>query len=55
MRLLYINADLARPRSLPGIRGARLVSDLRALGAKVIAYPAVGNPNGRGRAKSALI
>jgi glycosyltransferase involved in cell wall biosynthesis len=52
MRLLYINADLARPRSLPGIRGARLVSDLRALGAKVIAYPAVGNPDGRGPGES---
>ena len=45
MRLLYINADLARPRSLPGIRGARLVSDMRALGAEVIAYPAFGNPH----------
>ena len=33
MRLLYINPDLARPRSLPGLRGARLIADLRALGA----------------------
>lgn len=48
MRLLYINADLARPRSLPGIRGARLVSDLRALGVEVIAYPMSGNPDAGG-------
>lgn len=41
MRLLYINADLARPSSLPGLRGARLVEDLRALGAHVVTYPEI--------------
>ncbi|HEX6102142.1 MAG TPA: glycosyltransferase family 4 protein [Alphaproteobacteria bacterium] len=41
MRLLYINPDLARPRSLPGLRGARLVADLRALGVEVETYPEI--------------
>ncbi|MDF2764843.1 MAG: hypothetical protein K0S81_1837, partial [Rhodospirillales bacterium] len=41
MRLLYINPDLARPRSLPGLRAARLVGDLRALGVEVETYPEI--------------
>lgn len=41
MRLLYINPDLARPNSLPGFRGARLVHDLRALGAEVVTFPEI--------------
>jgi glycosyltransferase involved in cell wall biosynthesis len=60
MRLLYINPDLARPRSLPGLRGARLIADLRALGAEVIAYPEptpadlAGPERGDGRIKRLL-
>ncbi len=48
MRLLYINADLARPRSLPGLRGARLVEDLRALGAEVVTYPQIADAGAGG-------